>query len=247
MKKTLLLTILLAVAATAAASPADEAAALYSQSRYGEALDLYLGLLGEGYGTAELYYNIGNTYYRMDSLGRAILFYRRALALKPGMDDARQNLALAESRTVDRITPLPRPFLASWADALLAGVSPATWRLATLLLAALLCAALVVMRLGSRRGLRKAALIVAAVAALLFAAALALSLATASRRDARRDAVVLPQSVAVKSSPSQQGTDVMILHEGTLLTVTDSLSGWYKTRLADGSTGWCPAQAIERI
>ena len=111
MKKTLLLTILLAVAATAAANTADEAAALYSQSRYGEALDLYLGLLGEGYGTAELYYNIGNTYYRMDSLGRAILFYRRALALKPGMDDARQNLALAESRTVDRITPLPRPFM----------------------------------------------------------------------------------------------------------------------------------------
>lgn len=227
-----------------AAREADEA---YRQGDYASAIEQYEAVLDKQCASANLYYNLGNAYYRTDRMGSAILNYRRALRLAPSMTDAKENLALAESRTTDRIAVLPQFFLVRWIDALCTAVSPAAWRIVWLVLLALLGGAVVLFRLGSTRGLRKGAFAGGAVVLLLLVLATWLLLRTTHRYNAHRDAVVMQPAVTVKGSPEEQSVDKLILHEGTVVSVDDSLSGWYKITIADGTTGWCQASDVERI
>ena len=219
----------------------------YRAGNYQEAVLAYEEVLSQGLTSADLYYNLGNAYYRTDQMGLAILNYERALRLKPSMGDARENLSLAESKTADRITTLPKLFVVRWVDVLCTHITPAAWRVVWLVLLALLGLSLVAMRLGSRRNLRKAGLLTAVLAIVLLLLATLLLISSTRRFNAHREAIVLPQAITVKSSPEQQGTDKLVLHEGTKLTITDSLSGWYKITIADGTSGWCQKENVERI
>ena len=219
----------------------------YRMGNYDVAVDYYGMALGAGYASADLYYNLGNAYYRTDQMGLAILNYKRALRLNPTMSDARENLALAESKTVDRITVLPKLFIVRWVDTLCTHVSPTTWRVVWLVLLALVGLSVVTLRLGATRGLRKAGLVAGLLTLLLLLAATFLLLRATRQYNAHSEAVVLAQAITVKSSPEVQSTDKLILHEGTLVTVSDSLAGWYKVTIADGTTGWCQGSDIERI
>lgn len=226
---------------------AREADDAYRRGDYDAAIAQYEDVLAKNCISADLHYNLGNAYYRTDRLGLAILNYERALRLSPSMRDARQNLSLAESRTVDRITPLPRLFVLRWIDNLSSHITPVTWRVVWLILLALLGISIVIMRLGARRRLRKTGLLSAVVCVVLLLLVSVLLIISTQRFNAHREAIVTSPSVDIKSSPDSQGTDKLILHEGTKLTITDSLSDWYKVSIADGTTGWCQKPFVERI
>ena len=99
---------------------ADDA---YTKGNYQQAIADYKELLKRGT-SASLYYNLGNAYFRSDSLTQAILAYERASLLSPGDDDIRFNLQFARSKTIDKITPQSEMFFVTWYRALvnLAGV-----------------------------------------------------------------------------------------------------------------------------
>lgn len=219
----------------------------YRIADYEQAAELYEEVLASGFASPDLYYNLGNTYYRLDRFGLAILNYERALRLRPGMSDARDNLALANSHTVDRIAELPRLFVVNWYIALITRISPSSWRVITLLFFILCLAAVTVIILSRNVTLRKSALAVAIAAAVLFILSQLLMIASTSHFNARAEAIVMEPSVTVKSSPEHQSADKLILHEGTKVTISESLSGWHKITLSDGTTGWCESSAIEQI
>lgn len=226
------------------AREADEA---YRQGDYATAIEQYEAVLAKGCTSADLHYNLGNAYYRDGQMGRAILNYERALRLKPTMGDARENLALAESHTTDRVTPLPKLFLVRWIDTLCTRLLPSFWRIVCLVLLALMCAAVVCVRMGSTRSLRKACLLVGVVSLLLLLAAVALLIRSTVHFNAHREAIVMSDAITIKSSPEAQSTDKLVLHEGTRLIVSDSIADWYKITIADGTSGWCHSNEIERI
>ena len=226
---------------------AADADAMYRQGNYEAAIEQYETVFSEGFTSAELYYNLGNAYYRTGQMGLAILNYERALRLKPTMSDAKENLALAQNQTVDRITVLPKFFLVRWIDTLCTVVSPAAWRIIVLVLVALIALSFIAFRLGSLISVRKAGLIVGIVMALLLLLSVLFLMHSTRHYNARSEAVVMSQSLTVKSSPEVQSIDKLILHEGTTVTISDSLAGWYKITIADGTTGWCTTDDIERI
>lgn len=220
---------------------------LYRQGDYAVAIDYYGLALSANYASAELYYNLGNAYYRVDNIGMAILNYERALRLKPSMKDALENLELANARTADRITVLPRLLVVRLVDWLCTAITPSHWRVICLVILALLGMAFVVLRLSPSRNLRKAGLAACFATAFLFIIATLLMIGSSSRFSAHRDAIILDPSIVMKSSPESSSTDKMILHEGTKVHIGDELSGWYKITIADGTTGWCRADEVERI
>lgn len=225
----------------------EEGNRLYRQGEYDVAIDHYRMAISSNYTSANLYYNLGNAYYRTGQMGLAILNYERALRLSPGMTDARQNLELANSKTTDRITVLPKLFLAQWYDSLITCISPSTWRIILFVLLVLLCASVVVIYLSRRVGLRKGALATGIVTLILLFVAVWLTIASTRHFNARSEAIVIDSSVAVKSSPESQSVDKLILHEGTKVSITETLSTWHKITLSDGTTGWCDTNSVERI
>lgn len=246
--RTLILALVLCSSAQATKlSDAQAADENYQQGKYSEAIEQYEKILADGLTSPDLYYNLGNAYYRTAQYGRAILNYERALRLQPSMSDARENLALANSKTVDRITPLPRLFLVNWYNALITHLTPHTWSILLCLFFLLVGASLVLLLLSRSITTKKISLAALILSGLLVLFTLFFLFKSSSFFNSHREAVILDASVTVKSSPEIQSVDKLILHEGTKVSISESLSGWYKITLADGTSGWCQDDAVERI
>ena len=235
---------LISSAAVPLKSQADSA---FVQEHYQQAIKDYEALLKQGV-SAELYYNLGNAYYRMDNMTQAVLNYERALLLSPGDKDIRFNLQMARSKTIDKITPESEMFFVTWYRSLVNMQSVDAWaRLALIALVAAIILALVYLFVDAL-WLRK----VGFFGGILFVVVFLLSnlFAWQQKRglDHRTGAIIIQSAVNVKSTPSKNGTELFILHEGTKVVITDAtMKEWRQVRTADGKEGWLEMSAIEVI
>lgn len=225
----------------------DLANTAYVNGDYHTAAEHYEEILARGLSSVKLYYNLGNAYFKEGRLGESILNYRRALRRAPGNDDIRYNLGVAEARTKDNIEAIPEFFLTEWMRSVRHMMSCTAWSLFSL--AALVCALtlFLVYLLARRLSLRKAGFYGTLAAAVVFL--LTTWFALGERREMLDDtqAVVMSLSTAVKSSPDKSATDLFVLHEGTLVEITNRLDGWCEITIADGKKGWLESKTIETI
>lgn len=225
----------------------DRANTAYINGDYHTAIAIYERILSRGMTSVKIYYNLANAYFKEGQIGKAILNYRRALRLAPGNDDIRYNLSVAEARTKDNIEQIPEFFLTAWLRSVRHTMSCTAW--SVLSLAALVCALalFLVYLLAPRLSLRKTGFYGTLAAVALFM--LTTWFALGERREMLDDtqAVVMSASTAVKSSPDKSATDLFVLHEGTLVGITDRLDGWCEITIADGKKGWLECKTLEVI
>ena len=219
----------------------------YIDGDYSVAAQLYSQIEDGGYYSARLYYNMGNTYFKIGNLGKAILYYNRALVVSPSMDDARYNLEIAEAQTKDKITEVPQFFLNRWIERLQRTMSCTAWSVVSLVLLGTALALLLIFLLSSPLSLRKAGFYGTIISALLFIVTTAFALSERSRILNREDAIVMSSAISVKSSPDSQATDLFVLHEGTKVTISSEIEGWAEVTIADGKKGWTEMSHLERI
>lgn len=215
-----------------------EANKAYTDGQYEQALEQYNQILSSGQESAALYYNLGNTYYRLGEIGQALLYYERAHRLKPNDKEINENIAFAYSRTEDKIETLPQFFLVRWCHALVQAMSVHGWMWVCLILLAVGGASLVLFTLAHSYALRKGSLITTLSFAVLLLVAIVCTISANAQRTSHSDAIVTAPMSVVKSSPSESSVDKFILHEGTKVKLLDELDGWQKIRIADGNIGW---------
>ena len=242
-----LVLLLLLVPMTGQAATKAEGDSAYVNSNYQEAIKIYESLLKQGE-SAELYYNLGNAYYRTENITRAVLNYERALLLSPGDGDIRFNLQIARSKTIDKIVPESEMFFVTWYRSLVNMMSVDGWGRLALVSLALVIVLFLVYLFSARVWLQKVGFF--GGGALLVVFVLSNFFAWQQRHQLlyRQGAIVVAPSVTVKSTPAQNGTDLFILHEGTKVVITDgSMKNWREIRLADGKKGWIESKKIELI
>jgi len=225
----------------------EAANAAYGAADYDRAATLYQAIADRNLHSAALYYNLANALFKKGELGRAILYYNRALRLSPSDEDIRHNLEYAERMTKDNIESVPEFFLNSWLRALRGSLGCTAWTVLSLAMFAAMFALGSVYLLSQRIAVRKAGFYGMLAALVLFVAT---SLFAWSERRVmldRDEAIVMGSAVSVKSSPDRSATDLFVLHEGTKVTVGATLDGWAEVRIADGSKGWIEIGRIERI
>ncbi len=225
----------------------DKANTAYINNDYATAIATYEQIVAGGDHSAKLYYNLANAYFKREELGQAILNYHRALRLAPGDEDIRYNLSVAETHTKDTIDEIPTFFLASWVQAVASLMRSTTWTILSLMLLASLLLLLLAFLLARRRSIRKIGFYGTLTTLLLFLMTtwFAHHQRTAELND--RTAVVMSASAAVKSSPDRSATDLFVLHEGTVVEITNRLDGWCEVVIADGKKGWTEVRKLEVI
>jgi tetratricopeptide (TPR) repeat protein len=224
-----------------------EADSAYVRGEYQQAITHYEALLKQG-ASADLYFNLGNAYYRTENITRAVLNYERALLLAPSDRDIRFNLQMARSKTTDKITPEQEMFFVTWYHSLVNLASVDGWARTALLSLALAIVLALLYLFSERIWLRKVGFFGAIFALTLFVLSNVFAHQQKDLLVNRRGAIVIAPAVTVKSTPAKQGTDLFILHEGTKVTITDaSMKEWKGVRLADGKEGWIETRHIELI
>lgn len=242
-----LVCFLVAIKAANPATELNRANQAYQSGNFLQAIEQYEHLLQQGYRSEALYYNLGNSYYRVNKLGLAVLNYERARLLDPTDADTKHNLQVVRNRLQDKIEPLPEFFLSKWWNGLRSQLSTNIWSAVALTLLWLGIAGLSVWLLGKVRFYKKWGFI--AGIGLLLLSLLGFALAN-SRKQAIQNsgrAVILQPEIPLQSAPDPKSKIVLPLHEGTTIHFLDKIGDWHKVMLENGEQGWLPKGGFERI
>ena len=222
----------------------DAANAAYAEGRYDEAATLYQALIDEQ-PNAQLYYNLGNTRFKQGELAQSILAYEHALRLRPNYPDAKYNLAFAQSKITDNIVEQDF-FLSAWVRSVRNGLSEQVWLILSICLFILALAGLLLFLLGREPWLRKTAFHTAWIA-LIFSVIAGLNAGSLHQRDTLRNEAIITQGIVnAKSSPDRSGTDLFTIHEGTKVSIRETLGEWANVRVGQNE-GWIRLSCLERI
>lgn len=208
----------------------------YQQGQYGAARDSFLMLEQQGYSDAPLYYNLGNTFYALNDLGRAILYYERALKQEPDFLPARQNLTLAKSKCEDDYLEVEDFFAWRWLKSAAQRLGARGWMWASIGTAWILIGLLVAywwQKITWRRFI-----ITVVLAGLVWTGVTALGWLRHYLDEHLQEAVVIPAEAALRIAPDEQSAEVLTLHAGLKITLLDTLNGWHKIQLPNKETGW---------
>ena len=242
-----LLTLLFLFPTTIQAITKQDADAEYSKGNYQQAIKDYEELLKAGE-SAEIYYNLGNAYYRTENITRAVLSYERALLLNPADEDIRFNLQMARSKTIDKITPESEMFFFTWYRSLVNLMTIDGWAhlaIASIILTLIL--ALVYLFAGHLT-LRKIGFYGGVLFLIIFLLSNLFAFQQKQMLMKRNGAIVTAPSVTIKKTPVANSADQGVIHEGTRVDIIDdTMRDWKEIHLADGREGWIPATQIEKI
>lgn len=249
MKKFIQTILLLSISLSLWAQDAllDKANKHYIAGEYDQAIEAYNGILNGNKESAEVYYNLGNAYYKTNQFTQAILNYERAKLLAPNDEDIQFNLDMANQHVVDAINPLPQVFFVRWWNNITNKMSVDGWA-KTSVVTFILFLVLAGLFFFTQNGLIKRLsfwcgilVVVISIFSFNFGAR------HKKRITEHNFAIITRTSVTVKSSPAENGTDLFMIHEGLKVEIKDNLGQWLQIRLSDGNQGWLPSNSLERI
>lgn len=222
-----------------------DANAQYAEGNYAEAATQYEQILQEQ-PTAEVYYNLGNAYFKQGELAQSILAYERALRLKPSFKDAKHNLQFAQSRIIDNIEDTQSFFLSNWLKAIRNALSQRVWMVGSIVLFIMALVGFFLFAFSQTLWLRKTAFYCSVIALVISVMACANAGSLYQRDTQRSEAIITQGIVNAKSSPDRSGNDLFTVHEGTKVEIHEVIGEWCCVHVGN-NIGWMPLEYLERI
>ncbi len=222
-----------------------DANAQYAEGNYAEAATQYEQILQEQ-PTAEVYYNLGNAYFKQGELAQSILAYERALRLKPSFKDAKHNLQFAQSRIIDNIEDTQSFFLSNWLKAIRNALSQPVWMVGSIVLFIMALVGFFLFAFSQTLWLRKTAFYCSVIALVISVMACANAGSLYQRDTQRSEAIITQGIVNAKSSPDRSGNDLFTVHEGTKVEIHEVIGDWCCVHVGN-NIGWMPLEYLERI
>ena len=219
----------------------------YQKGNYQQAIRDYEEILKNGE-SAEIYFNLGNAYYRTDNITKAVLNYERARLLSPGDDDINFNLQFARSKTIDKITPQSEMFFVTWYKSLVNFTSVDNWAKTGILCIVMALLLVLLYLFGPQLMLRKIGFFGGLAFFVVFLLSNLFAFQQKQALDNRTGAIIMAPSVNIKKTPAKNSADQFVLHEGTRVDIIDKgMTDWRCIRVGDGREGWIETKAIEEI
>lgn len=224
----------------------EEGNMLYKEENFQGALEKYQLILDAEKASAELHFNMGNAFFKINEIPSAILHYEKARKYNPEDEDIIKNLRMANLETVDKIEAKPEFALTNWWKSLLSSRSIDQWGYLTILLA-LIATGLWVVYLFANGFLKKVFFFTGAFVVLLSLVIFFMGMQQKSTQMNNKYAIVFAPSITVKSEPDSDGTKLFVIHEGTKVQLIETIDGWSKISLMNGNKGWIKSEQLEAI
>ncbi|MGE5944024.1 MAG: tetratricopeptide repeat protein [Flavobacteriales bacterium] len=220
---------------------------LYNQGKYNEAIDAYKTILDTKNHSAELYYNLGNAYYKLNKVAPSIYYYEKALQLAPNDHDIKNNLAFAKNMTIDAIDAIPEAGLSKLIKKITNYMTFDEWAKTAVILVFCFVILILTYYFAYSTINKRIAFIGSMVSIFLIVIALTLAFHKFNLDKNDKPAIVFVQESKVNAEPNLRSEESFTLHEGTKVQILDTVKSWKKIKLADGKTGWIPEEDIKAL
>lgn len=225
----------------------DSASVAYAKGEYTKAVKFYETILAGGQEASDVYFNLGNSYYKSNNIAFAILNYERAIKLNPDNEDYNFNLKLANQRIEDKIDEAPQLFLTEWKNGIAGLMTERGWSQLCILLIFVSLALFALFISVSHRGLKQLGFFGGSLLIIVSIATFFIAKNTYTLTVNGTQAVITAPSITVTGSPNEKGTKLFIIHEGTKVNITQEDTDWVEIKIANGNTGWVKRAQLERI
>ena len=209
---------------------------------YSDAIAKYESILNDGYESAELYYNLGNAYYRSKQLGKSIWAYSNALEIAPRNRDVSHNLSIANAQIVDRIE-MPKSFVFITLYRLLKSkMTTYEWILFGSFLIFIKSIYFLFMKFSLISGKIYKMTSIVLVSFIIIAHIFAMDSYIDKQRT--NSAVVISNNVNAYSGPFYGSSSILFqINEGIKVDISKQQKDWLEIILIDGKKGWIPSES----
>lgn len=219
----------------------------YRNTYYEEALKNYQQIDSLGLQSADLYYNLGNTYYKLNQIAPSIFYFEKALLLDPKHLDAKQNLAFAQRMTIDAFETLPKSFFQKINERIIHSIHYDTWAWITIIFAFFVGIFFLMYHFLHNASTKRLFFTISLISLGLFLLSMSFVIKAKHYSNHNQPAIVFSSVISVKSEPYSSASETFQLHEGTKLQVIEKIDNWYKIKLLDGKIGWLKEDAIKKL
>jgi len=225
----------------------DSASAAYAKGDYIKSAQLYRSIIDKGEEAPEIYFNLGNAYYKTNNIDSAILNYERAIKLDPSNDDFIANLKLANQKIEDKIDVAPQLFLTQWKNGVAGLMSEKGWSELCILLIVLSLLLFALYISTRNRGFKQVGFFGGTVLIILSVITFFVAQNKYNNTKNGSEAIITAGATTVTGSPSEKSTKLFILHEGTKVVITEEDNEWVEIKIANGNVGWIKKSQLQKI
>jgi tetratricopeptide (TPR) repeat protein len=220
---------------------------LYQSAKYDLAIKAYESVLESNKESAELYFNLGNCYYKLNQPAPAIYNYEKALVLDPDNTGVLNNIKFVQKQTIDEIKVVPKVGFAKLLRDFTGIYTFETWAAIAVGFAFLFLLFFVGYYFSQTVLVKRVFFLGMFVILVMILMSLASAFFEKSHYDNEKPAIVFADSANVKSEPQNASSTVFVLHPGTKVYVLETLGNWKKIQLTDGTEGWIDSKTIKEV
>lgn len=219
----------------------------YKAQKYFEALKTYKSVYNYGFESADLYYNMGNAYYKNDSLPMSIWCYEKALLIDPNFEEAKNNLELANLSVADKVQDLPKMALWYYWQKFKRLFTLRTWIIISVIFLWVIAAGIYLLMTQFVHWYKRMGIYLIIVGLLFSLISGTVAATNAYQLNNPKAAIVTTSNVYAKSAPEENSADLFIIHSGLKVRFEDEIGEWVKIKLADGKTGWVVKKDLKSL
>lgn len=235
------------VFATDVSNPFVDGNIQYNDGKYEAAITSYESVLAKGQQSAELYFNLGNCYYKLHKVAPAIYNYEKALQLNPNDPEIQTNLDFARKMAIDDIKIIPKVGF----DKLIADFTSSyhydTWAWIAIVFGFVFLAFFIGYYFSPTAFKKRIYFTGMFLVLLLLLTSVFSALFEKNRLATEKPAIVFAETASVKGEPKATSPETILLHEGTKVYILESIANWKKVQLTDETTGWINDEAIKEL
>ena len=216
----------------------SQANELYNKGSYIEAINNYKEIIKNDFHSAELYYNLGNAYYRLDSIASSVYYYEKALQLNPNDRETIDNLELINKTLVDEIDPITTPLIESILNSISNIFYFETWGYISIFFSFLIVALFLSYYFANSSRVKRLTFVLLCISSIFMLVSLINGNKGYNNYINNEYAVIYSYETDLKTEPNYRSETLFMLHEGTKIQVLENYNNWIKIRLVNGQVGY---------
>ena len=210
----------------------------YNEGDFEKAISQYNMILKKGKHSSDLYFNLGNAYYRLNKVAESIFYFEKAKQLDPSSDKIKFNSSFAENMTIDSIEKLPKSQLEELKIKIFNFFSFKNWAILTVFFSWLFLVMFLLYLFNNKSSIKRIFFSFSTICLVMLIFTMSICYFSQKEKESNQFAVIFSNQLTIWPEPNERGEIKFILHKGTKVNLLENLDEWKKIRIANGSEGW---------